>query len=367
MIRSVRLKNFKSFQNVKVDLGALTLLSGVNGSGKSTLLQSFAALKQSFDKDCLAPPHGGLLLNGDFVELGVGRDVLCEYADSYEVSIIVEEHSAEFEWRFSYAENDDLLQATYLPEESLGPPACMSGGFQFLKADRIVPAVFYPKSYHEGVRRRFLGVRGQYAPYFLAVHQDEVVNEHVARADAGSNLLIDQVNAWLNDFSPGVSVAASELGDADLAQLVYRYGGTAGIDSSNKYRATNVGFGLTYVLPVLVACLASRPGDLVLLENPEAHLHPRGQTAMGELLCRAARSGVQVVAESHSDHLLNGVRLSVRRELISPDAVNLHFCRKREDGRGSELLSPLIDGAGRLDQWPEGFFDEWERSLLELV
>lgn len=363
MISAIHLKNFKAFRAAELSFGKFTLLSGVNGSGKSTVLQALAALKQSYEKDCLTP-RGGLLLNGDYVELGVGRDVLCEYSDSSEINVGLVEGGSLCEWTFKYAESDDLLQVVNSPRAT---PECLNSGFQFLKADRIGPAVFYPKSYHEGVRRRSLGVRGQYAPYFLSVHQDEPVSAERARPDLESNLLIDQVNGWLNEVSPGVTVAASEIGGADLAKLMYQYGGTAGIHSSNAYRPTNVGFGLTYVLPVIVACLASRPGDVLLLENPEAHLHPRGQTAMGELLCRTAASGVQVVVESHSDHLLNGLRLSVSRCLISSGDVRLHFFRRRDDGRGSEFVSPVLDPNGRLDRWPEGFFDEWERSLMELV
>jgi predicted ATPase len=366
MIDSLHLRNFKSFQEIEIPLGMLTLLSGVNGSGKSTILQSLAALKQSYDKNLLML-QGGLLLNGDYVELGVGKDVLCEYSESSEIVISVTRDGSVASWSFAYVEKDDLLQMVSQPDSPFIVPQWMSGGFQFLKADRIVPAVVYPKSYHQGVSRRSLGIRGQYAPYFLSVHQDESVSEERLKPGAVSNRLIDQVNAWLDEISPGVTVTASEIGGADLAQLVYRVGGTAGLESSNSYRATNVGFGLTYVLPVIVACLAARPGDLILLENPEAHLHPRGQTSMGELLCRTARAGVQIITESHSDHLLNGIRIAVAKELIFPDSVTLHFCKRRNDGRGSELLSPSLDAKGRLDQWPEGFFDEWERSLLELL
>jgi predicted ATPase len=268
---------------------------------------------------------------------------------------------------FAYKESDDLLQIVSDVPSSLEDAHWLAGGFQFLRADRIAPAVVYPKSFNETIRKRSLGVRGQYAPYFLAVHQDEQVSPDRVRDDAVSARLIDQVNAWLREISPGVSVSASEIGGADLAQLLYRYGGSAGLGSSNDYRPTNVGFGLTYALPIVIACLSARQNDLLLLENPEAHLHPRGQSAMGDLLARTANDGVQVIVESHSDHMLNGIRLAVRNKRIDPTTVQIHFFQRVSSGAGADFSSPAIDSDGRLSAWPDGFFDEWERSLMELV
>ena len=101
--------------------------------------------------------------------------------------------------------------------------------------------------------------------------------------------------------------------------------------SSNKYRATNVGFGLSYVFPVIVAALAARAGDLLIIENPEAHIHPKGQMRLGQLLSLAAASGVQVVIETHSDHVLNGIRLAVHERKISHEIVRLHFFERAGD------------------------------------
>lgn len=366
MINKLWLNSFKAFASAEIPLGRLTLLSGVNGSGKSTVLQSLGALKQSFDAECLSL-RGGLLLNGDYVDLGVGKDVLCEHSEEQQISIGFETDRSAYMWVFAYKENDDLLQIVRDVPSPFDIPQWLAGGFQFLRADRIGPAVVFAKSFNESIRKRSLGVRGQYAPYFLAVHQDESIRLGRARNDVVSLRLIDQVNAWLGDISPGVSVSASEIGGADLAQLLYRYGGSAGLGSSNDYRPTNVGFGLTYVLPIVVACLSAREGDLLLFENPEAHLHPRGQSAIGDLIARTANDGVQVVVESHSDHLLNGIRLAVRKRRIEPDWVRVHFFQRGDSGVGAKFSSPVIDGSGRLSDWPDGFFDEWERSLLELV
>jgi predicted ATPase len=365
MISALRLENFKSFHRLSIPIAPLSLLSGVNGSGKSTVLQSIAAVRQSNDAGCLVSE--GLLLNGELVELGIGKDVLFEYADTQEVVISIVDEVMDNEWRFAYSEKNDLLEYSKSVRDDQLSPSWFDAGFQFLRADRIAPAVVYPRSYAESVRRRFLGIRGQYTPHFLAVHQDELVSPVRARNKDISLRLLDQVNAWLACISPGVTVSANEIGGTDLAQLYFAFGGRAGLGSSNNYRPTNVGFGLTYCLPIVVACLSARPGDLILIENPEAHLHPKGQTLMGELIACTSADGVQVIVESHSDHLLNGIRLSVKRGCINHSDVAFHFFVRGEDGFGSDYISPGVDARGRVDKWPEDFFDEWERSLMELV
>jgi len=153
----------------------------------------------------------------------------------------------------------------------------------------------------------------------------------------------------------------------DLVSLQYSF--TSGKMVSNAYRSTNVGFGITYTLPVLVALLSAEPGTILLLENPEAHLHPQGQVRIGELIARAAHGGVQVLLETHSDHVLNGIRLAVHSGKIPPDKVKLHYFR-REERNGQayvEVLLPQIDRDGRIDQWPDGFFDQWDKSLEGLL
>src|SRR5690606_34572833 len=129
----------------------------------------------------------------------------------------------------------------------------------------------------------------------------------------------------------------------DDVVLHYDYVGRTGVrESSQKLRPSNVGFGLTYSLPLVVACLIAKPGSVLLLENPEAHLHPQGQAALGELIVRAARDGVQILVETHSDHVLNGIRLAVKRQLISKDDVVVHYFQRAVDTGIASTVSPAI-------------------------
>jgi predicted ATPase len=134
-------------------------------------------------------------------------------------------------------------------------------------------------------------------------------------------------------------------------------------------KPTNVGFGLTYVLPVVTAVLFASPGDLLIIENPESHLHPQGQARLGKLFAQAAENGVQLFIETHSDHVLNGVRVATKQKIISPENVGLFFFVRdfESDEHKTEIIQPFIDENGRIDKRPKGFFDEWGNQLDELM
>jgi len=119
-------------------------------------------------------------------------------------------------------------------------------------------------------------------------------------------------------------------------------------DDTDFHRPIHVGFGLTQVFPILVAVLSAPPGDILLIENPEVHLHPAGQALMGQFLADVARAGVQVILETHSDHVLNGIRRPVKAERLAAERVAIHFFRPRSAGE-TQVFSPVLDGSGNID------------------
>ena len=126
-----------------------------------------------------------------------------------------------------------------------------------------------------------------------------------------------------------------------------------------------MGFGFSYALPIVVAGLLVPVGGLLVVENPEAHLHPAGQSRLGRFLGRVAGSGAQVVVETHSDHVVNGIRLAVvDDEAVAPTDVVLHFFG---EGDGGEPTTIELTGNGGLTEWPAGFFDQIEQDLGRLA
>lgn len=372
MLDQLTVINFKAFARAEIRLSSFTLLSGLNSTGKSTVLQAFAVLRQSRDL-LIDDDAAGLLLNGDLVELGTGRDVLHESYVSGSpdseprITLSVRSGRDVYSWSAAYESEGDLLRLVERSGPDTGEGLALFGpGFQYLRADRISPAVTYPRSHEVAIRQGFLGARGEHTVNYLRHFQDELIeDERLHHSGARSSRLLDQADAWMEDICPGVNLRADALEGTDFVRLSFRFG--TGVSSSNWYRPTNVGFGLTYVLPVVIACLTARPGALVLVENPEAHLHPRGQTAMARLACAASAIGAQLVVETHSDHILNGVRLAVKGGLISSDKVLLHFFRGTQPPSAVKIVTPSLGPDGMISEWPSGFFDEWERSLDQLL
>ncbi|RKU26096.1 hypothetical protein C6499_14105 [Candidatus Poribacteria bacterium] len=127
-------------------------------------------------------------------------------------------------------------------------------------------------------------------------------------------------------------------------------------DDTGLVNIADVGFGVSQVLPVLVALVVAKPGQLVYLEQPELHLHPRAQVALAQVLADAAKRGVRVVAETHSSLLLLGIQTLVAEGDLSPELVKLHWFTRREDGV-TEVNSADLDEAGAYGEWPEDFAD----------
>lgn len=216
--------------------------------------------------------------------------------------------------------------------------------------------------------RRQIGCDGEYAPFFLATFgSEELPNDQLHHPRATSTQIRRELEAWLGEISPGTRIYTEAHKKLDLVSLEFAVSSTLG--ETRHFRATNVGFGISYIMPIILAILAAGPGTAILLENPEAHLHPRGQVRMGELLALATLGGVQILVETHSDHLLNGVRLAVHRGRVSSERVGLFFFSRKQnaDTISTRISMPQMDAAGRISEWPDGFFDETEKVLRQIL
>ncbi len=127
-------------------------------------------------------------------------------------------------------------------------------------------------------------------------------------------------------------------------------------DETDMVSIADVGFGVSQVLPVLVALAVAKSGRLVYLEQPELHLHPRAQVTLARILANASKRGVRVVVETHSSLLLLGIQTLVAEGKLSPDLVKLHWFTRREDGV-TEVSSVDLDEAGAYGDWPMDFDD----------
>lgn len=416
MLLKIKLRNFKCFEQLELDCVPLNLLCGLNGMGKSSVIQALLVLLQSFETREFQ--NGRLVLAGERIDLGTGSDVLFEDAKRDILGFSLEsdapdpDYGRHWEVNFDVIRTADLLDASWNGPEQIAPAIeartleidtldkhprffanrphhaeklrqsqdtshvsvqteewiamgqpPFGGHLVYLNAERVGPRKSYPLS-DMLARRGDFGTSGEYAWNYLNRNQDELFETNDPRClEKGRRRLLDVVDQWLQHVCPSTHLNLESVNAADAVIAGFAFDRPGDV-ASNRYRSTNVGFGLSYTLPVIIALL-SPAGTLCLIENPEAHLHPRGQTKLGELAARAAKAGLQVFAETHSDHFMDGVRIAVRDGLIEPKHAAFHYFER--DGNRSIASSLKADSDGRLSHWPEGFFDQHAQNMMKLL
>ena len=372
MLTRLDLRFFKCFERLRLPLAPLTLLTGVNASGKSSVLQALVLLHQTMREHEWTTR---LALNGAGVRLGTMPDVVDEVFGrrSFEIALLDDE--ATCGWTFE-GDRRDMSMAVQrvsvsgrtveapqslrylLPPEaaSTAPVASLARrlqGLTYVTAERVAPQEAYTLEDPHVVN--VVGSRGEHAVSVLHWGRDEPVSADLALPDAPASRF-RQVEQRMRTLFPGCTL--------DLQQALRANAVTLGLrtsDDTGFHLPAHTGFGLTQCLPIVIAALSASPGDILLVENPEIHLHPAGQALMGQFMADVARAGMQVLVETHSDHVLNGIRRSVKAGHLAADRVVIHFFRPRSEDR-PQVVSPAMDDSGNIDSWPEGFFDQFDKD-----
>jgi len=361
MIRALRLANFKCFENETIMLRALTVVVGANGAGKSSLLQGLLLIQQASEGQAKF-----VKLNGPFLlNLGKAADVLCQFQDhisGVEIELTLEDGSP-LRWRFEERAQDEYVLGIAETPSKFAP-----FDLTYLNAERIGPrdTLDVDSAPNDELK---VGSRGEFTAQVLAAHvlagrRRSQVREalwHPATEDRIAQLG-KQVELWMGDIAPGIEIRPLTLQDTNISALRIKRGKTEWL------RPPNIGFGVSYALPIVVAGLLAPEGSLLLVENPEAHLHPAGQSRMGRFLATLAAAGVQVIAETHSDHVLNGIRLATvdRQHNIKHDQVIVqYFHGSDSSARRAEAID--VTAKGGLSSWPSGFFDQSEKDLAAIL
>jgi len=365
MLDFIRIQRFKSLNDASFPLAALNLFSGLNGMGKSSLIQTLLLLRQSREQNTLSDK--GLLLKGEYVSVGTGQDILSENAEKETIEFtLVWTNEAPVNFVFNYSSKSDLQplgQKAQLPRQEL---SLFNKNFQYLSADRISPKAAYEASDYYIKDLNSIGNHGEYTAHFIAENSLEFLPiEQLKHPGASSSRLLDNLDKWMSEISPGIRIHAKLHQTLNSVALSYAF--EQGKEVTADFKPQNVGFGLTFVLPVLVTILRAKPDDMLIIENPEAHLHPGGQSVLGKLCSIAATNGVQLFIESHSDHFLNGIRVAVKEGMIPCDQVKLFFLERGLSVHETMVVSPNIDKLGRISMWPKGFFDESDTLLEKLL
>jgi predicted ATPase len=175
-----------------------------------------------------------------------------------------------------------------------------------------------------------------------------------ARGHAKRRITVEQhVAEWLKDIGLVDSFEMERISsEADIYRVRVRL-----TPESTSVLLTDVGFGVSQILPVLVLLAYVPEGSTVLLEQPEIHLHPAVQSALADVIIEAAKvRRVQVLVETHSEHLLRRFQLRVAEGKIAPDFLKLYFCSIRDGASNVESLD--LNLFGEISNWPPGFFGD---------
>ena len=357
MINSVELINFKCYKKYEFVFSNLTVFCGNNSAGKSTSIQSILlAFQNNFSSN--------IKLSGDYIQPGSYYDIHNRDAEEDSLIISIGTNVGNISWGYEEIDFDSekrkFVQEAALPlvpaDSNVNVQSALrksyENNFSYLTAERLGPRSNYPYSTQRR-SRYWMGIHGEFAPQVLndVVESTVSLPEKDARCHAKSNshTVADNLYEWMGEISPGVFIKAESHKDADIATSQYQFG-------EHTFRAVNVGFGLSYSLPVVLALLLALPGSLVIIENPEAHLHPRGQSYLGRLIALTAQAGVQVIIETHSDHVLNGIRLMPRLNLVDSSKIKIYQVNNEQ--KEVKVQPITVDNQGQLSEWPELFFDQ---------
>lgn len=380
MLTGIQLENFKCFRELDLKCAPITLLTGVNGTGKSSVFQALVLLRKSFEARGLE--NGRLLVDGDPIDFGSANDLLHSTKKSVRLALehdqlepmffvggrgeyvpLSESYNEEFELSQTSAQLvqsvDWNVQSIY--SEGVYTVSPFSGNFVFVGADRLGPERAYVAS---EIASGFFPKFGESAWNYLSRNRnDEFSIQDPRCSGAPIPTLLSIVNVWLREISPNIVLHLNQIFSADTVAAEFYFDNGKDI-AMRAHRPISIGFGLSYVLPVIVSLLMPK-GSLCLIENPEAHLHPQGQTKMARLAALAAKAGLHIFVETHSDHFIDGIRIAVREGILTPDDVAIHYFERQD--KESVVRSPVIDSDGRLSEWPVGFFDQHEMNAVRLL
>ena len=364
MIDSLQILRIKRFQNLNVPLGRLTVLSGTNGGGKTTVIHSLLLARLAVERDEID------LGNVFGQRLGEATDLLnVSFEPEHGIGIILNFDSSEkIAFEFGISKHRTQILPVHGPQDqAVIPPAFAGRKITYLCADRLGPQDVYETVAIDSTSR--IGSRGEQVAQILAEDRRMAFEPPLSHPMAGrgaSNSLRLQTEAWLSTIVRPTEVQATWFANAGVAALRFRQPEFLG----EWVRPINAGFGLTAAIPIVVAGLTMQSSDLLVVENPEAHLHPKGQSEIGSFLARVAASGAQVVVETHSDHVLNGIRKAVAIDrTISAQDVRVHFFDSVIEANAEQPRMTTVSIAmnGEMESWPEAFFDQMEKDLGALA
>lgn len=372
MLTELKLKNFKCFKEETIfTFGKINLLTGINGRGKSTLLQSMLLVKQSLESGL----ENAILFNGSCVQLGKFGDLKnTQVSPKENIEMTFSNLDSSIHLKLSENPDDDTVlkissdsliiskkqgmdcreEFYNVDGESLDQFAYFIGlsRIHFISADRIGPQRFYEKK----PLSTFVSSdkQGINTVNIAAKKQGDLINDLLCVPNSKTKTLRKQIGEWLSVVTDtaDIDIEFDEIGDY-VIDLKFRFG------AKGTFKPNNVGFGYSYILPIIVAGLIAKPNEILIIENPEAHLHPKAQSELTKFLAKVAAGGVQIFIESHSEHILNSLRIATidteeNTKILEKEEVNILYF----DNSETYFKQIKIMEDNDLSLWEKDFFDQ---------
>lgn len=370
MVNQVILERFKCFEDrIEIPLADVTIMYGKNGRGKSTVSQALLLIAQSMRK---ANELSELVIDGDLVNLGAFDELLYNFEEGpFTIGINSEtDHLlAQFEKINGHASSGRLSRLSVNGVERLDTISSSGdsgkdenslfgiASTSDIKILQDLKDCIYVSADRHGP------VNAQKRIYSLNRLLLDPLGDNVIQviAERGSEFQKDLENA-LSEIMSGAHLSIPET-ESDYLELMLN-----STDGEVSFKPVNVGYGYSYVLPVVVASMIAKRGSILIVENPEAHLHPGAQSRLARFLIKnAINKGYQLIMESHSDHVVNGMRIASKEgEIQSSQCLVDYFYTDPDNGK-SVVEVITCDRKGTLSNYPDDFMDEWTIQLLKLV
>lgn len=327
MISELKIQAFKSVKKLEIECSNLNLFVGTNSSGKSTCLQALLLFEQNRWKETG--------LNGTYISLGEFREVRNNYMPRSSIQIDVNHTDMDGKKvcesiLFEETDGSYHTNRTNMRTDSSGTfPADqrIENDFFYLSCHRIGAMDIYQKNLERHSR---FGNDGEYALSYLLEHSEDTLDEAMlAGGENTPNTLFEQVNYWLK-YIIGTELSLKEIQKTNYLQVTYNNNPASSTMDAMYRRPINIGSGVSYLISIIIACLASKKGAVILLENPEIHLHPKAQSKLCELLYFVANAQRQLFIETHSDHIFNGLRVGLNCRNWDSRKIKVNFLAMNE-------------------------------------
>lgn len=374
MISKVTVSALKSIRDLSIECSNFNLFVGTNSSGKSTFLQALLIAAQEE-------------LNGKYISLGEFREARNYSMPNSPIEIEITEKDKELPGWIKFVEDEEKegyivkdflsdaiseeilfndLSTDIDPEQSLLPEEDIC--FHYLSCHRIGVDDIYKKNM---IDETDFGIDGEYALAYLLRNEEAVVDEKLAvRKNDVTNSLLGQVNHWL-DYIVGTTLSINDLKKTNYLQVKYN-NNPANFSSDALYcRPVNVGSGISYLISILITCLGAEEDSIIIIENPEIHLHPKAQSRLCEFLYHVSKAGRQLFIESHSDHIFNGLRVGVAQGKIKQEEITVNFFAM--DEKYETQCNPVVFGEyGKITGTNEAMdindlFDQFEIDMDKML